>query len=89
MAEEQGLLCALCRKSPPVHLDHDHSCCPGQDTCGKCVRGLLCNRCNTLVGYYERDPNTFNSVVAYVESWRVDHTSVAQMEEHPAPTRAV
>lgn len=77
MEEAQGFLCALCRQVFPVHLDHDHSCCPGQETCGKCVRGLLCNRCNTLVGYYEHDPNTFNSVVAYVESWRVPDMPVA------------
>jgi hypothetical protein len=29
------------------HVDHDHACCPGENTCGQCVRGLLCNFCNT------------------------------------------
>jgi hypothetical protein len=36
-----------------LHVDHDHSCCNGQITCGKCVRGVLCNKCNTSVAKYE------------------------------------
>lgn len=37
------------------HIDHDHACCPGVGSCGVCVRGLLCNLCNT--GWGKLDEN--------------------------------
>lgn len=35
-------------------IDHDHACCPGQRSCGKCIRGVLCNPCNLLIGHMEK-----------------------------------
>ncbi len=56
---EQGGHCALCdnvagKKS--LHVDHDHTCCPDHKrvTCGKCNRGILCQVCNTRLGYLEQ-----------------------------------
>lgn len=51
--------CALCRKR--LHgvfdVDHDHACCPPtsdwRKSCGKCIRGLLCRRCNFRLGMLE------------------------------------
>lgn len=50
--------CAICHAqwkpgSKMFAVDHDHSCCQGQVTCGKCVRGLLCHTCNIKVGQLE------------------------------------
>ena len=39
-----------------LHIDHDHDCCPGLGSCGKCVRGALCARHNVYLGYLEADP---------------------------------
>lgn len=51
MDKYQGM-CWLCRKKPAVHIDHDHTCCSirSQQTCGKCIRGVLCSGCNTGLG---------------------------------------
>lgn len=53
MLSAQGGVCAICKRPPTTKrlaVDHDHSCCPGEVTCGKCVRGLLCDDCNWWLG---------------------------------------
>jgi hypothetical protein len=62
LLEAQGHACGMCRQlfgDTYPQVDHDHTCCPRQvkataKTCGKCIRGLLCFRCNTALGYIER-----------------------------------
>ena len=58
MIESQEGRCAICRTDTPGgagtwHVDHDHRCCPGRETCGRCLRGLLCYSCNHALGKYE------------------------------------
>jgi Recombination endonuclease VII len=61
LLEVQGYACAMCRApfgDAFPQVDHDHNCCEPDPTghaksCGKCVRGLLCFRCNTALGYVE------------------------------------
>lgn len=58
---DQDGLCAICRTSEPGpkgwNVDHDHDCCAGIGSCGKCVRGLLCNKCNLAIGLLADDPD--------------------------------
>lgn len=46
----QGGKCYVCQistgASKRLAVDHDHRCCPGPKSCGKCVRGLACGHCN-------------------------------------------
>jgi len=52
----QNNACALCDKSADerrLAVDHDHNCCPGKRSCGRCVRGLLCTQCNRLLGWVD------------------------------------
>lgn len=48
--------CHACFKNPAVHIDHDHSHCPGMFGCNKCVRGILCYNCNLALGLVNDDP---------------------------------
>ena len=71
MLESQGGGCAICAgpQSGPgnrFHIDHDHSCCPGVGSCGKCIRGLLCGNCNTMVGLAKESPERLLAAVAYL-----------------------
>lgn len=37
-------------------IHHNHNCCPGKYSCGKCIIGLLCSNCNTGIGLLKDSP---------------------------------
>jgi hypothetical protein len=49
-------------------VDHDHGCCPGAHSCGSCVRGVVCQRCNHALAQVEtlRDVG-LDVVLAYLQ----------------------
>lgn len=43
--------CAICGSIENRRIDHDHTCCGSVNgSCGKCIRGVLCNSCNVRIG---------------------------------------
>lgn len=69
--EAQGGLCAIagCLRTA-TDIDHDHRCCPGEISCGKCVRSILCGPCNRLLGCVFEDLAHIEGLRTYVEHWR-------------------
>ena len=65
--------CYTCNKEETTKrhsIDHDHNCCPGKKSCGKCIRGLLCHRCNTSLGLIEDNIDTLKSMISYISKNR-------------------
>lgn len=71
MLQEQKGRCAICYDIPRnkrFAVDHDHKCCDGKRSCGKCVRRLLCHRCNTALGLVHEDQNIIEQMLEYVKN---------------------
>jgi hypothetical protein len=68
----QGGGCAICggtsKDGRPLAVDHDHTCCPGARTCGRCVRKLLCGDCNLGIGYFDDNIERMQTAIAYLRS---------------------
>jgi hypothetical protein len=66
----QAGCCYLCDRPMDrlgnIHVDHDHSCCPGgerTDSCYACRRGLCHAACNWLVGMVGEDMDLLRLIV--------------------------
>lgn len=76
MLAAQGGKCAICGSTDPgdvrayrFHIDHDHKCCPGKQSCGKCLRGLLCSPCNRALGQFKDDVDVMEKAIDYLLAW--------------------
>ena len=75
LVEHQGGVCWICGKKGTAFrrlaIDHDHR--TGE------IRGLLCDYCNTTLGYLKDDVQWLAQAAAYLECpptrqcWGVDH----------------
>lgn len=81
MLAAQGGVCAGCGKTPEENgrrlaIDHDHRCCPGDRSCGECVRGLLCGSCNRVLGYAQDNPAVLIALASLINRrWRTSHVA--------------
>jgi recombination endonuclease VII len=77
MLAKQGNTCAICKKPETgiawktgavkrLAVDHDRKCCPKFGSCGKCVRGLLCSRCNPAIGLLRENKEILTNAIDYL-----------------------
>ena len=69
---EQDFRCGICHIPQDsldyrLCVDHDHDCCRGDRSCGDCIRGLLCRRCNLLIGMAGDDEFLLLNAICYLE----------------------
>ncbi len=69
--KRQGGRCAICgrKDTRSLSIDHDHSHCPGEQSCRLCNRGLLCNDCNKKLSVVE-DRVFLRKAKKYLKKWR-------------------
>ena len=65
MRQEANGICKCCGRAGLHHhkrlvIDHDHT--TGQ------VRGLICSRCNSILGFAQDDLSTLKNLVSYLEN---------------------
>ncbi|MHB8490621.1 MAG: endonuclease domain-containing protein [Solirubrobacteraceae bacterium] len=92
MAAQQGV-CAICKQPETathqtgwvrrLSVDHDHACCPGNRSCGNCVRGLLCSRCNNVLGSMRDSVELIDAMSLYLRTCA--SLSAVGVARSPAP----
>lgn len=67
--DQHSGLCHICRYRKGRQVDHDHGCCAGKTSCGKCVRGLLCGPCNKFLGFIRDKVDTLQNAIDYLKNY--------------------
>lgn len=78
----QGGVCAVCGGTNPngyrLSIDHDHNCCSGRTrSCGRCVRALLCSRCNFALGHAGDSAERLRAMAQYLDNFSVHQAARA------------
>lgn len=76
MLVRQGGRCVICKlllDGKKKCIDHDHSCKCGYvcstkkgECCGKCIRGILCNDCNIMLGMSHEKIDVLKAAIKYL-----------------------
>ena len=73
--------CWICGSTGPRVVDHSHeeAEADGHDPargCPMCVRGMLCDYCNTGLGKFQDDPAKLRAAADYVEAHRLRRSAL-------------
>lgn len=77
--------CPICQRAltDKFVVDHDHKCCPGsKSSCGKCIRGFLCDSCNRGIGLLGDSSGNLQRARSYLQG---DVPERDIPVEHPDP----
>lgn len=66
--------CAICKTHQDnlkvaLSVDHDKKCCNSVRGCGKCIRGLLCSKCNFLIGLSNDSKENLINALTYLSNY--------------------
>lgn len=67
LLDMEGDMCPICDHPTPKSVDHDHSCCNGKGSCGSCIRGIICRKCNAGLGNAGDSVTVLTAMVQYLE----------------------
>lgn len=85
--EYQGGFCFICGIAKGItrnlSVDHDHA--KADEVCGhdpktgcpNCIRGLLCSKCNSFLGYVRDNPDAFRR-----GAWYLEHPPAQEVLNH-------
>lgn len=78
----QHYLCACCGHARPTEIDHDHAIGDGRKDA---IRGMVCRRCNTLIGHVERGTWTGMAAINRADNPYVELLCVGRYLARPRP----
>lgn len=89
MLATQDFCCAICKTDTPHgrgcwNIDHDHACCPGVGSCGKCIRGLICHHCNVALSRAFDSVEILSAMISYLKAWQERLANVKITEQESA-----
>lgn len=71
LLQKQNYRCAICKRLPSddrqLCVDHDHS--------SKMIRGMLCSKCNSLLGFAGDEPRILAAAIVYLEEHGIRYLS--------------
>jgi Recombination endonuclease VII len=89
--------CAICNESESIikngklrklSIDHNHACC-SKRSCGKCIRGILCQTCNSGLGFFQDSIELLLSAVSYLRKFQLNGSDLHILPETRIPDRTI